>query len=132
MASANVETAMKFYVVYNDKNLDLIDEIFSDDYVGHVNAHDIVGAEKAKGFIGGFVEGIPDANYDVKDVFESGDRVICRWRCTGNQTGNFYGMPPSGKPIDVNGITIFRIASGKIAELWNVWDQFTLVEQLKG
>jgi predicted ester cyclase len=50
----------------------------------------------------------------------------------GTQTGNFYGMPPTGNKIDVNGITIFRIEDNKIAELWNVWDQYTLVEQLKG
>ena len=82
MASANVDTAMQFYTVYNEKKLDLIDTIFTDSYVGHVNAHDIVGAENAKGFIGGFVKGIPDAFYAVKDVFENGDRVICRWTCT--------------------------------------------------
>jgi predicted ester cyclase len=40
-------------------------------------------------------------------------------------------MPPTNNKVDVNGITIFRIESNKIAELWNVWDQYTLVEQLK-
>ncbi|MBM5796838.1 MAG: ester cyclase [Cyanobacteria bacterium K_Offshore_0m_m2_072] len=132
MASANVDTAMQFYTVYNEKKLDLIDKIFTAGYVGHVNAHDIVGAENAKGFIGGFVKGIPDAFYDVKDVFESGDRVICRWTCTGTQSDEFYGMPATNNKVDVNGITIFRIEGDKIAELWNVWDQYTLVEQLKG
>ena len=132
MALTNLQSASKFYEVYNDKNLDLIDQIFTDDYVGHVNSHDIVGAENAKNFIGGFIKGIPDAFYDVKDIYESGDRVICRWICTGTQTGEFYGTPPTGNSVSVNGITIFRIANEKIAELWNVWDQFTLVEQLKG
>lgn len=129
--STVLEAAKKFYEVYNDKKLDLIDSIFTDDYVGHVNAHDIVGAENAKGFIGGFLEGIPNAFYDVKESFVNDNKVTCRWVCTGTQTGNFYGMPPTNKDVNVNGITIFRIADGKIAELWNVWDQFTLVEQLK-
>lgn len=130
--STVLEAAKKFYEVYNDKKLDLIDSIFTDDYVGHVNAHDIVGAENAKGFIGGFLEGIPNAFYDVKESFVNDNKVTCRWVCTGTQTGNFYGMPPTNKDVNVNGITIFRIADGKIAELWNVWDQYTLVEQLKG
>ena len=129
--SSVLEAAKKFYEVYNDKKLDLIDSIFTDDYVGHVNAHDIVGAANAKGFIGGFLEGIPNAFYDVKESFVNDDKVTCRWVCTGTQSGNFYGMPPTNKDVNVNGITIFRIADGKIAELWNVWDQFTLVEQLK-
>ena len=132
MSSPIIEAALLFYVVYNDKKVSLLDQILTDGYVGHVNSHDIVGAEAAKGFIGGFLEGIPDAFYDVKETFEQGDRVICRWSCVGTQTGNFYGMPTTGQKIDVNGITIFRIEGNKIAELWNVWDQFTLVEQLKG
>lgn len=132
MSEANLATAMKFYEVYNNKNLALIDEIFTADYVGHVNAHDIVGAESAKGFIGGFVEGIPDAFYDVKETMTSGNRVIARWICTGTQTGNFYGMPPTNKSINVTGITIFEIVDGKINQLWNNWDQFTLVQQLQG
>lgn len=131
MTSPTVSVALQFYVVYNEKKVDLLDQILTDDYVGHVNAHDIKGAEAAKGFIGGFLEGIPDAFYDVNETLETGNRVICRWRCTGTQTGNFYGMPPTNNKVDVNGITIFRIEAGKIAELWNVWDQFTLVEQLK-
>ncbi len=131
MTSSNIDAASKFYEVYNKKNLELIDSIFTDDYVGHVNAHDIVGAENAKGFIGGFIQGIPDAFYDVNEIFESEDKVISRWTCTGTQTGEFYGMPPTGKSIDVKGITIFKISEGKIAELWNCWDQYTLVEQLK-
>ena len=106
MTSSNIEAASKFYEVYNNKDLDLIDTIFTDGYVGHVNAHDIVGAENAKGFIGGFIKGIPDAFYDVNEIFESEDKVITRWTCTGTQTGEFYGMPPTGKSIDVNGITV--------------------------
>lgn len=132
MTSDALTTAMQFYEVYNDKKIDLLDEILADGYVGHVNAHDIVGASAAKGFIGGFVEGIPDAFYDVHETFETDGKVICRWTCTGTQTGNFYGMPPSGKSINVNGITIFSVSEGKIDELWNVWDQYSLVEQLKG
>jgi len=131
MNSPTVEAALQFYTVYNDKRVDLLDQILTADYVGHVNSHDIIGADAAKGFIGGFLEGIPDAFYDVIDIYEQGDRVICRWLCTGTQSGNFYGMPPTNNKVDVNGITIFRIESNMIAELWNVWDQYTLVEQLK-
>lgn len=132
MTESNLVAALKFYDVYNSKNLALIDEIFTSSYVGHVNAHDIVGTEAAKKFIGGFVAGIPDAFYDVKETMTSGDRVIARWVCTGTQSGNFFGMPPSNKAVNVNGITIFEIVDGKINQLWNNWDQFTLMKQLQG
>lgn len=131
MAMTNREVALQFYTVYNDKRVDILPQVLAPEYVGHVNAHDINGAEAAANFISGFLQGIPDAFYEVHETLDTADRVICRWSCTGTQTGNFYGMPPTDKKIDVKGITIFRIAHGQIAELWNTWDQFTLVEQLK-
>lgn len=131
MAMTNREIALQFYTVYNEKRVDLLPQVLAPEYVGHVNAHDIVGPQAAAGFISGFLQGIPDAFYNVHETIEAGDRIICRWTCTGTQTGNFYGMPPTGKSIDVKGITIFLVANGQIAELWNVWDQYTLGEQLK-
>ncbi|MEO0770442.1 MAG: ester cyclase [Cyanobacteria bacterium J06649_4] len=131
MSNINLDVALKFYEVYNANNLELLSEILADDYVGHVNAHDIKGAEAAKGFIGGFLEGIPDANYEVVDTLVTGNKVITRWICTGTQTGNFFGSAPTGKAIDVTGITIFEIVEGKISQLWNNWDQFTMVQQLQ-
>ncbi|MGC1308563.1 MAG: ester cyclase [Phormidesmis sp.] len=131
MSNDNLDVALKFYEVYNAHKLDLLDEILSEDYVGHVNAHDIKGADAAKGFIGGFIKGIPDANYKVVDTFVNENKVITRWICTGTQTGDFFGAAPTGKSIDVTGITIFEIIDGKINQLWNNWDQFTLVQQLQ-
>lgn len=131
MSNTNLDVALKFYEVYNAHNLDLLDEILGADYVGHVNAHDIKGAEAAKGFIGGFIKGIPDANYKVVETLVNENKVITRWICTGTQTGNFFGSEPTGKAIDVTGITIFEIIEGKINQLWNNWDQFTLVQQLQ-
>ncbi len=127
-----VDAAMQFYTVYNEQKLDLLDDILTDAYVGHVNAHDIVGAAAAKGFIGGFLNGIPDANYAVEDTYTEGNKVITRWVCTGTNTGEFFGNPPTGNAVNVNGITIFEIVDNKINQLWNVWDQYTFVEQLKG
>jgi steroid delta-isomerase-like uncharacterized protein len=130
MSDANVAVAMKFYEVYNDRKLELLDEILSNDYVGHVNANDIKGPEAAKGFIGGFMNGFPDVNYDVKDTMTSGDKVITRWVCTGTHKATFFGMEPTDKAISVTGITIFQITDGKISELWNNWDIMTMMAQL--
>jgi len=126
-----VKVALAFYNVYNNQMTDLLDDILDPLYVGHVNSTDIIGPDSAKEFISGFLEGIPDAFFDVKNILEDGNHVICRWRCTGSQTGPFYGISPTNRAVDVNGITIFRINTGRIAELWNIWDQHTFLTQIK-
>lgn len=63
-------------------------------------------------------------------MFSSGDRVVARWTGTGNHRGELMGLAPTGKPIDVDAISIFRIADGKIAEKWTVWDALGLLQQV--
>jgi steroid delta-isomerase-like uncharacterized protein len=132
MTENNLATVQKFYEVYNNHKLELLDQILSPSYVGYVNAHTINGAESAKGFIAGFLQGIPDAKYTLLDTFANENKIVVRWICTGTQSGNFYGIEPSNRAINITGITIFELNDGKIDQLWNNWDQFTLMQQLKG
>jgi steroid delta-isomerase-like uncharacterized protein len=124
--------AQSFYTIYNENKPELLDGILAKGYVGHVNGHDIVGAESAKGFITGFLATFPDSVYTVEEWLESGDKVVARWTCTATQKGAFFGIEPTDKAVTMIGITIFQIVDGKIAQLWNNWDVFGLMNQLKG
>jgi len=46
---------------------------------------------------------------------------MARWTFHGVQQGEFYGLPPTHKPVTCSGINIFRIADGKIAEIWDLY-----------
>lgn len=50
----------------------------------------------------------PDSHVTFEDFIVSGDFVVGRWRATGTHTGAMPGLPPTGKPIAVSGITIYR------------------------
>jgi predicted ester cyclase len=60
----------------------------------------------------------------------SEDSVAVRFRLRGTQTGDFMGIPATGKPIAVSAIVIMRISDGKVTELKGVFDQFGLMQQL--
>ena len=64
------------------------------------------------------------------DVVAEGDRVVIRKTFRGTQTGEFMGMPPTGKSISVGVIDIFRIAGGKIVEHWGLADMMGMMQQL--
>ena len=120
----------KFYAVYNDSNLDLWDEAMADNYVGHVNADTIPSREIGKGFIGALLTAFPNIHYTVEDMVTEGNKVTSRWSATATHTGDLFGMPPTGKDVTMIGITIFRVVNGRIAELWDVWDQAGMMAQL--
>jgi predicted ester cyclase len=53
----------------------------------------------------------------------SGDRVAIRWSAGGVHAGNLLGVPATGRRVDITGIDIFRVKDGKLAEMWQNWDQ---------
>lgn len=132
-SNPNIAVAQRFYDIYNDRSkLATLPELFAPDYVGKVNGRKIPDVKAAKGFISAFQTGFPDAQYVVEDTVVSGDKVVMRWSCTGTHDGKFLGIDPTGQSIEVTGITIFQINNGKISRLWNNWDTFGLMQQLRG
>ena len=66
----------------------------------------------------------------IDDMMADGDKVTARFTARGVHNGEFMGLPPTGKPITMTGIEIFRIQEGKIAELWGEANLMGLMQQL--
>lgn len=63
----------------------------------------------------------PDLRFSVDDLVAEADRVAIRWTLRGTNTGPLLGRPPSGLPVELAAVVIFRIAGGRIAERWAGW-----------
>jgi predicted ester cyclase len=72
----------------------------------------------------------PDHKYVVEDIFGEGDKVVARMVFTGTHQGMQFKIPPTGKPIKVTEIQIFRFANGKMVENWTEFDKYGLFRQL--
>ena len=70
-------------------------------------------------------EGFPDLSITVEDVMAEGDRVAARVVMRGTHRGEFQGIAPTGKRVEVRAIGMFRIANGKIVEHWGHADDPT-------
>jgi predicted ester cyclase len=63
----------------------------------------------------------PDLRFTIEDLMAEGDRVVIRWTLRGTNTGPLFGRPPTGRPVELAALVIFRIADGRIAERWAGW-----------
>lgn len=70
-------------------------------------------------------EGFPDLTIAVEDVMAEGDRVTARVTMRGTHRGEFQGIAPTGKQVEVKAIDMFRIENGKIVEHWGHADDPT-------
>ena len=89
-------------------------------------------AEQARGWIGPFRDSFPDFHMEVMDLIAEGDKVVGHFKCSGTQTGEWRGIPPSGRRFeDVDEIYIFRVENGKLASATAVVeDNLTRMRQL--
>jgi predicted ester cyclase len=69
-------------------------------------------------------------HFQIEEMIAEGDRVMVRWTSHGTQQGEFNGLPPTGTHTTNSGINIFRIADGRIAEVWDIYDRLWMWQQL--
>jgi len=79
---------------------------------------EIHGPEGVKQFYATLHTVFPDIHFLIEDQFAEGDRVVTRWSARATHTGQYRGIPPTGKQFRVTGIDIDRIVGGKVVECW--------------
>jgi steroid delta-isomerase-like uncharacterized protein len=79
-----------------------------------------------------FTSAFPDLRITVEEVIAEGDLTAARIAVTGTHTGEGLDLPPTGRPIQFEGMTFVRWKDGRVAEGWNVVDFATMMRQLTG
>jgi steroid delta-isomerase-like uncharacterized protein len=134
MASKNVDLAERFHFeVFQKGNLDAANDILTKDFVAHspgLPPELSKGPEGAKSWAQAIRTGLPDISLSHEDIVSEGDKVTIRWTGSGTHDGEMFGVPATGRPVNVSGIDIFLIKGGKIAEMWQEWDALGFMQQV--
>jgi len=132
MAAQTAERSRRIFEdVWNRKNLNAIDDLISADYIHHdANSPAASGIDGYKQFVNYYMNAFPDAHFTIDDAFTDGQSEVTRWTVVGTHEGELAGIPRTGRRFSVTGISIARIANGKIIESWNNWDALGLMQQL--
>jgi len=77
-----------------------------------------------------FYEAFPDAQGIVEQMIAEGDRVAVRVTWRGTHMGKWMDIAPTGNKLNITNTAIFRIAEGKLAEIWATTDTLRFMQQL--
>ena len=131
MSATDEAVVRRFYEeMNNDRKLELAPDLFTADHKMHdpqVPADD--GPDGMAATVKVYQDGV-QGHWQIEDIFSTDDKVVVRWTGSGTHVGEVNGIPPTGKSISVDAITIHRMAAGKIAETWEVWDTLGFLQQL--
>ena len=118
--------------VWNKGNVAAVDEFMGAEYVDYAIPSGLPpGTEGLKQAITTYRTAFPDLKATVDDIFAEGDRVAYRWSTRGTHLGDWLGIPPTGNHMAATGISIFRIAGGKVVEGWTSMDLSPTDEELR-
>ena len=122
----------RFYdEVVNAGNPDLIDELLDESFVEHEELPGFSNdREGVKQFFAMMLEAFDGLRIDVDAIYAEGDTAIARMTSRGNHTGEFMGIPASGRDVAVSVIDIIRFADGKGVEHWGIFDGASMMQQM--
>ena len=122
-----------FFERLNAGDLGGAEALMADDSIHHmwgIGAGDQIGRANWRRVEDSFRESFPDRSFKLHQVVTEGDRVAVRLTWTGTNRGEYAGIAPTGKPVEVNGMSVFRLLDGEIMEEWVEQDILGLYKQI--
>ena len=128
----HTDTMRRAYDLINAGDLEAFGALLADDFVEHEATP---GLEPTKEgvlqFFTMYRAGFPDLRMDPEQFFVNGDTVAVYYGAKGTHSGEFMGIPPTGKSVDVHGVDIVRFGDDGLArEHWGVFDAMGMMQQL--
>lgn len=121
-----------FEEVWNKGLVPVADELFAPSYTHHDSSTPDVGRgpEGEKKRVTLYRNAFPDIRLTIEDIIAEGETVVARWSCRGTHKGDLNGIAPTGKQVNITGVSIARFTNGKMFEGFVNWDALGLMQQL--
>ncbi|GAA4684251.1 hypothetical protein Prum_064960 [Phytohabitans rumicis] len=128
----NKATARRFFEMASKGELARLGDLLTDDYHDHdaTNEEDVRGVDGARVEIEMYRNAFRGFKFTVEDQLAEGDKVITRWTWRGTHSGEFLGIAPTKKKVEMTGMTIHRMHEGKIQEGWWNFDFLGALRQV--
>src|SRR5450432_3599704 len=120
------------YDLINAGDIEGFGELLADDFVEHEVTPGLAPTKDGvKQFFTMYLAAFPDLRFSADDILASGDKVVGRVTITGTNTGDFMGMPATGKSVNIQAIDIIRFGDDRLEhEHWGVVDVMAMMQQL--
>jgi len=130
--SNNKQIMPRFVEFINTASEKLAVELVSPDAVFHVpgRPEPVRGPSGYLEIIGMMRGGFPDIQWSLEEMIAEGDMVAARFTMRGTHEGAFFGVPPTGKKVEVQAMNFYRFSGGKIVEEHGQPDLLGLMQQI--
>lgn len=117
--------------IVNQQDLEQINETNFDKNITLITSpENIVGIENFKAYYKNFLSGFSNVTFSIVDVLGQGDKIVKHWNFKGKHTGDFFGIPATGREVNIDGVTLVKMKDGKIKQEQDFFDNLVFMQQL--
>jgi steroid delta-isomerase-like uncharacterized protein len=129
---ANKAIVRRWFAETDRGNLAIVEELCAPDYVDHNPPLPGMpaGNQGVRQANVALRQAFPDTVHLIQDQIAEGDKVMTRLIGRGTFRGEILGLPPTGKVVEIAGISVHRLAGGKLVEHWAQADLPGFLQQL--
>ena len=129
-SNAALPALHRLFDAINDKRLEVIPELVTDDFVDHGSPVSLPPGPAGYGQILGFVTQVLDVSYSVKEIICTEDRIVVRAVGNGRAVAAVHGPAVAGLPYSMDTVHVYRTEGDRLAEHWGVRDELGALIQL--
>jgi steroid delta-isomerase-like uncharacterized protein len=133
MTAESSKLIMRRFVEFiNTASEKLAQELISPAAIFHVpgRPEPLHGPDGYLAIIGMMRGAFPDIQWALEEMVAEGDKVAARFTMRGTHQGNFFGVPPTGKKIEVQAMNFYRLSGGQFVEEHGQPDMLGLLQQI--
>ena len=130
MSDKATELVSGLQQAWNEKDWESLRDLHTRDWIDHNMPPGFQDLDGLHATFMLFTTAFPDLRFHPLNIIRDGDYVSSHYEITGTHTGEFMGLPPTGRQVRVRGITQLQMLDGLCAEAWTVVDQLTLMQQI--
>lgn len=116
--------------LWDEGDLDLIDELYTENHVIHNPNNPLKGRSEVRAWVKEVLKAFPDFHVNFHEWVEQGDVMSARWTASGTHRGDFRQIPATGKTVVVAGISFSKFSGDRLAETWMALDDLGMMQQL--
>ena len=116
--------------LWNTGNTEIASQLYDDKSERRAPNGTARGRQEIANYVTEVRTAFPDFKLDIAEALSQGNQVAVHWTVTGTQKGEFMGIPPTGRRVEVHGISLERIEDGRVLDEIVYFDQLALLQQL--
>jgi predicted ester cyclase len=116
--------------LWAERDLAVLDDVFAPDAVVRWGDAESDAVSAVRSDVERYFAGFSDVRSSIDELLAEDDKVVVRWTTTGQHTGPYGKVPPTGREVTMTGVDGYRIEGGRIVEAWSMWDALATYQQL--